>query len=53
MIAGATKPEQIEANAKAGEWELSSEELAEVDRITGVSVAASADHINLCGMLWQ
>ena len=37
VIAGATKPEQIEANAKAGEWELSSEELAEVDRITGVT----------------
>lgn len=36
VIAGATKPEQIEANAKAGEWELNSEELAEVDRITGV-----------------
>ncbi|MGH3767779.1 MAG: aldo/keto reductase [Pseudonocardiaceae bacterium] len=28
VIAGATKPEQIRANATAGEWELSSEELA-------------------------
>ncbi len=37
VIAGATKPEQIDANAKAGDWELSSEELAEVDRITGVA----------------
>jgi len=37
VIAGATQPEQIAANAKAGEWELSSEELAEVDRITGVA----------------
>ena len=37
VIAGATKPEQIEANAKAGDWELSLEELAEVDRITGVA----------------
>ena len=34
VIAGATKAEQIEANAKAGDWELSKEELAEVDRIT-------------------
>ena len=39
VIAGATKAEQIEANAKAGEWELSKEELAEVDRITGVASA--------------
>lgn len=28
VIAGATKPEQVRANATAGEWELSSEELA-------------------------
>ena len=34
VIAGATKPEQIEKNAKAAGWELSAEELAEVDRIT-------------------
>ena len=34
VIAGATKAEQIEANAKASDWELSKEELAEVDRIT-------------------
>jgi aryl-alcohol dehydrogenase-like predicted oxidoreductase len=34
VIAGATKPEQIEKNAKAAAWELSAEELAEVDRIT-------------------
>ena len=34
VIAGATKPEQIEANAKAANWELSSAEMAEVDRIT-------------------
>ena len=31
VIAGATKPEQIEANVAAGEWRLSAEELAEVD----------------------
>lgn len=40
VIAGATKPEQIEANAQAGDWELSKEELAEVDRITGVALLA-------------
>jgi aryl-alcohol dehydrogenase-like predicted oxidoreductase len=28
VIAGATKPEQIRANAAAGEWELSPDELA-------------------------
>ncbi|HUI82880.1 MAG TPA: aldo/keto reductase [Candidatus Binatia bacterium] len=36
VIAGATRPEQIEANAKAGDWNLSAAELAEVDSITGV-----------------
>lgn len=34
VIAGATKPEQIEANAKAANWELSPAEMADVDRIT-------------------
>ena len=31
VIAGATKPEQIEANVAAGDWRLTPEELAEVD----------------------
>ncbi len=35
VIAGATKPEQVEANVRAAEWKLTSEELAEVDTITG------------------
>jgi aryl-alcohol dehydrogenase-like predicted oxidoreductase len=35
VIAGATKPEQVEKNAKAANWELSAEELAEIDRVTG------------------
>lgn len=35
VIAGATKPEQVEENAKAGGWKMTEEELAEVDRITG------------------
>jgi aryl-alcohol dehydrogenase-like predicted oxidoreductase len=30
VIAGATKPDQVRANAAAGEWELSSEELAKL-----------------------
>ena len=33
VIAGATKPEQVEANVAAGEWRLSAEESAEVDAI--------------------
>ncbi|GGR90532.1 aldo/keto reductase [Deinococcus sedimenti] len=35
VIAGATKPEQIDANVAAAAWTLTPEELAEVDRITG------------------
>jgi aryl-alcohol dehydrogenase-like predicted oxidoreductase len=35
IIAGATRPEQVEMNAKAIGWELGAEELAEIDRITG------------------
>jgi aryl-alcohol dehydrogenase-like predicted oxidoreductase len=34
VIAGATKPEQIEANVKAADWVLTSAEMAEIDRIT-------------------
>ena len=34
IIAGATKPEQIDANVKAAEWVLNAEDLAEIDRIT-------------------
>ena len=36
VIAGATKPEQLEQNVKAGGWQLSAEDLAEIDRISGV-----------------
>lgn len=35
IIAGATRPEQLEQNVKAVDWKLTSEELAEIDRITG------------------
>ncbi|HYM13942.1 MAG TPA: aldo/keto reductase [Dehalococcoidia bacterium] len=34
VIAGATKPEQVEQNVRAAEWRLSAEEMAEVDAIT-------------------
>jgi aryl-alcohol dehydrogenase-like predicted oxidoreductase len=33
IIAGATRPEQIAANAKAADWALTREELAEIDAI--------------------
>jgi aryl-alcohol dehydrogenase-like predicted oxidoreductase len=33
VIAGATKPEQVEQNAKAGDWELTAADLAEIDAI--------------------
>jgi aryl-alcohol dehydrogenase-like predicted oxidoreductase len=34
VIAGATSPEQVRTNAEAAKWELLSEDLSEVDRIT-------------------
>ena len=34
VIAGATKPEQVEQNVASGNWRLSAEEMAEVDSIT-------------------
>ncbi len=34
VIAGATKPEQVEQNVRAAEWRLTAEELTEVDAIT-------------------
>ncbi len=34
VIAGATKPEQVEANAKASDWTLNADELAQIDEIT-------------------
>jgi aryl-alcohol dehydrogenase-like predicted oxidoreductase len=33
VIAGATKPEQVAANVKAGDWVLTAEDLAEIDKI--------------------
>jgi len=34
VIAGATRPEQVEQNVKAADWTLTPEDLAEVDRLT-------------------
>ena len=34
VIAGATSPEQVDANVKAASWKLTAEDMAEVDRIT-------------------
>jgi aryl-alcohol dehydrogenase-like predicted oxidoreductase len=33
VIAGATKPQQVQANASAAGWQLTKEELAEVNRL--------------------
>ena len=35
VIAGATKPEQLEANVKAADWALTPDDLAEIDRLRG------------------
>ncbi|MCC3314496.1 aldo/keto reductase [Nocardia africana] len=37
VIAGATSPEQVEANVRAGQWQPTAEDLAEIDRITSAS----------------
>ena len=37
VIAGATRPEQIEQNVNAASWTLSAEDLAEIDKITGAA----------------
>jgi aryl-alcohol dehydrogenase-like predicted oxidoreductase len=34
VIAGATKPEQVEQNAASANWKLTAEEMAEIDKIT-------------------
>jgi len=34
VIAGATRVEQIEQNVKAIEWQLSAEDMAEIDEVT-------------------
>jgi aryl-alcohol dehydrogenase-like predicted oxidoreductase len=39
VIAGATRPDQIEENARAADWHLTPEEMAEVDAIMGIGRA--------------
>ena len=40
VIAGATKPEQVDENARAADWQLSEDDLAEVDRLLGMGGGA-------------
>ncbi len=35
VIAGASKPEQVRANAKAGDWQLAADDRAQIDAIMG------------------
>ncbi|MDX6749042.1 aldo/keto reductase [Geminicoccaceae bacterium 1502E] len=37
VIAGATRPEQVEANVAAAGWKLGAEDMAAIDRITGAA----------------
>ena len=37
VIAGATKPEQLEQNVHAVAWKLTADELQEIDKITGAA----------------
>jgi aryl-alcohol dehydrogenase-like predicted oxidoreductase len=39
VIAGATKPEQVDANAKAAEWALSDADLKQIDEALGMGGA--------------
>ena len=34
VIAGATRPQQVEQNVKAADWELTPDDMAEIDRLT-------------------
>jgi aryl-alcohol dehydrogenase-like predicted oxidoreductase len=39
VIAGATKPEQLESNIKAADWALTADELQQIDAITSPTQA--------------
>jgi aryl-alcohol dehydrogenase-like predicted oxidoreductase len=39
VIAGATKPEQLEANASAARWRLTADELTDIERLCTLAVA--------------
>ena len=40
VIAGATRPDQVEANVKAASWSLTPEDLREIDRLSPASAGA-------------
>ncbi len=42
VIAGATKPQQLEQNVRAGNWQLSVEDIAAIDAIAGGQNASAA-----------
>ena len=42
VIAGATSPEQVRANAAAGEWEPGEDDLADLDKIVPRGTLAGA-----------
>jgi aryl-alcohol dehydrogenase-like predicted oxidoreductase len=42
VIAGATKPEQVEANVKAAALKLTADDMAELDEITAGSDSAQS-----------
>jgi aryl-alcohol dehydrogenase-like predicted oxidoreductase len=41
VIAGATKPEQLEANAAAARWRLTADELTDIERLCTLAEAAA------------
>jgi aryl-alcohol dehydrogenase-like predicted oxidoreductase len=43
VIAGATRPEQLEMNIKAVEWQLGADDLAKIDRITNAQRSPGAE----------
>ena len=45
VIAGATKPEQLERNVHASDWALAADELAEIDRLFSKSLIAKESHV--------
>ncbi len=45
VIAGATRPEQLELNVRASDWELTAEELAEIDQLSSTSHTREDSHV--------
>jgi aryl-alcohol dehydrogenase-like predicted oxidoreductase len=43
IIAGATKPEQLDLNVKALDWQLNQQDLIEIDRLTGRGEKTASD----------